>query len=148
MEDSKPVGTPMCTGLKLTKDDDSKEVDQSLYRPMIGKLQYFFHTRPDIALAVGIVARFLAKPRENYVMIVKRILRYLKGTEDYGLWYKLEGNLDLKVFTDADWAGNIDDRKSTSGGEFFILIIIFCKQSINHKDFYQNNIVIWTLLDV
>ena len=46
-------------------------------------------------------------------------MRYLKGTEDYGLWYKLGGNLDLKVFTNADWAGNIDDRKSTSGGAFF-----------------------------
>ena len=53
-------------------------------------------------------------------MAVKRILRYLKGTEYYGLWYKLGGNLDLKVFVDADWAGNIDDRKSTSGGTFFL----------------------------
>ena len=69
---------------------------------MIGKLQYVVHTRPDIALAVGIVARFLGKLRENYTMVVKRILRYLKGTEDYGLWYKLGGNLDLKVFTDVD----------------------------------------------
>lgn len=58
VEDSKPVGTPMCTGLKLTKDDDSKEVDQTLYRSMIEKLQYVVHARPDITLAVGIVARF------------------------------------------------------------------------------------------
>ena len=47
-------------------------------------------------------------------------MRYLKGTEDYGLWYKFWGNLDLKVFTDADWAGNLDDRKNTSGGAFFL----------------------------
>ena len=87
---------------------------------MIGKVQYVVHTRPDIALAVGIVARFLAKPKENYMMAVKRILRYLKGTKDYGLWYKPGGNLDLKVFTDADWVGNIDGRKSTSGGAFFL----------------------------
>jgi len=53
-------------------------------------------------------------------MAIKRIMRYLKGTEDYGLWYKFGGNLDLKVFTDADWAGNLDDRKSTSGGAFFL----------------------------
>ena len=102
MEDSKPVGTPMCTGLKLTKDDDSKEVDQTLHRSMIGKLQYAVQTRPNIALAIGIMARFLEKPRENHMMAIKRILRYLKGTEDYGLWYKLGGNLDLKVFTNAD----------------------------------------------
>ena len=89
MEDSKPVGSPMCTGLKLTKDDDSKELDQTLYRSMIGKLQYVVHTRPDIALVVDTVAGFLAKMRENHMMVVKRILRYLKRTEDYGLWYKL-----------------------------------------------------------
>ena len=87
---------------------------------MIGKLQYVVHTRPNIALAIGIVARFSAKTRENHMMAIKTILRYLKGTEDYGLWYKFAGNLDLKVFTDVDWAGNIDDRKSTSGGAFFL----------------------------
>ena len=53
-------------------------------------------------------------------MAIKRILRYLKGTEDYGLWYKFGGNLDLKVFTDVDCARNIDDRKRTSGGAFFL----------------------------
>ena len=120
MEDSKPVGTPMCARLKLTKYDDSKEVDQTLYRSMIGKLQYVVHTRLDIALAVGIVARFLAKSKENHMMAIKRILRYLKGTKDYGLWYKLGGNIDLRVFIDADWIGNLDDRKSTSGGAFFL----------------------------
>ena len=63
VEDSKPIGTPMCTRLKLTKDDDSKEVDQTLYRSMVKKFQYVVHTRLDIALEVGIVARFSAKPR-------------------------------------------------------------------------------------
>ena len=53
-------------------------------------------------------------------MVIKRILRSLKGTKDYGLWYKLGGNLDLKVFTDVDWAGKFDDGKSTSGGAFFL----------------------------
>ena len=68
MEDSWPVGTPMCTEHKLTKNDDSKEVDQTLYRWIIGKLQYVVHTRPEIALAIGIVARFSANPRENHMM--------------------------------------------------------------------------------
>ena len=54
------------------------------------------------------------------MMAIKRILRYLKGIKDYGLWYKLEGNLDLKVFTNPDWVGNLDDRKRTSGGAFFL----------------------------
>ena len=53
-------------------------------------------------------------------MAIKRIMRYLKGTQDYGLWYKIGGNLDLKVCTDVDWVGSIDDRKSTSGGASFL----------------------------
>ena len=53
-------------------------------------------------------------------MAIKRILRYLKGTNNYGLWYKLGGNLDLKVFTNANWVGNIDDRKNISGGALFL----------------------------
>ena len=53
-------------------------------------------------------------------MTVKRIMRYMKGTEDYGLWYKLGGDLDLKVFTNVNWVGSLDDRKSTSGGAFFL----------------------------
>ena len=92
----------------------------TLYRPIIGKLQYVIHTRPDIALVVDIVARFSAKPRENHMMEIKRILRYLKGTKDYGLGYKLGGNMDLNVFADVDWAINIDEKKSTSGGAFFL----------------------------
>ena len=66
------------------------------------------------------VARFSANPKESHMMAIKRIMRYLKGTEDYGLWYKMGGNLDLKVFTNADWVGSLDDRKNTSGGALFL----------------------------
>ena len=110
----------MSNGHKLSKNDDSKEVDQTTYKSMIGKLHYVVHTRLDIALAIGIVARFSTNPKENHMMAIKRIMRYLKGTKEYGLWYKKGGNLDLKVFTNVNWAGSIDDRKSTSGGIFFL----------------------------
>ena len=53
-------------------------------------------------------------------MEIKRIMRYLKGTKDYGLWYKKGGNFDLKAFTDVDWVGSVDDRKNTSGGALFL----------------------------
>ena len=53
-------------------------------------------------------------------MEIKRIMRYLKVPKDYGLWYKMGGNLDLKVFINTDWVGSIDDRKRTSGGAFFL----------------------------
>ena len=87
---------------------------------MIGKLQYVVHSRPDIVLFVGIVAIFSTNLRENHLMVVKRIMRYLKGTYDFGLYYKRAKKFELKAYTDADWRGNIDDRKSTNGGALFL----------------------------
>ena len=110
----------MVTSLKLSKNDELAEVNQTLYRSMIGKLQYVVHSRPDIALAVGIVAIFSANPSENHLMAIKRIMRYLKGIEEYGLYYKKNDKFELRAYTDADWARNIDDKKSTSGGAFFL----------------------------
>ena len=71
LEDSKPVSTPMVVGHKLLKNDDSTEVNQTLEMSMIGKLQYVVHSRPDIALSVGIVVIFSANPRENHLMDMK-----------------------------------------------------------------------------
>ena len=69
---------------------------------MIGKLQYVVHSRPDIALAVGIVAKFSTNPKENHLIAIKRIIRYLKGTDDFGLYYKKNGKFELNAYTDAD----------------------------------------------
>ena len=120
MEDCKPVSTPMVTGCKLSKDDESPEANQTMYRSMIGSLLYVIATRPDIMQVVGLVARFQDFPMETHVVAVKRIFRYLKGTMDYGLWYPRSKNLSLTAFTDIDWVGSINDRKSTSGGAFFL----------------------------
>ena len=91
-----------------------------MYRSMIGKLQYVVHSRPDIALTIGIVAIFSTNPRENHLMAIKRIMRYLKGTEEYDLYYKKTDKFELRAYTDVDCARNIDDRKSTNGGAFFL----------------------------
>ena len=120
LEDSKPVSTPMVTGHKLSKNDDSAKVNQTLYRSMIGKLQYVVHNIPDIALSVVIVARFSANPRENHLMVVKRIIRYLEGTKEFDLYYKKNENFELRAYSNADWARNIDDRKNSSEGAFFL----------------------------
>ena len=80
MEDFKPVTTPMQTGCKLNKDDDSNSTDQRQYRSMIGSLLYVTTSRPDVMQAVGKVARFQATPKESHVLAMKRIFRYLKGT--------------------------------------------------------------------
>ena len=75
MEDSKPVSTPMITGCKLSKDDESPDVDQKLYRSMIGSLLYVTASRPDVMHAVGLVGRFQANPKESHLQAVKRIFR-------------------------------------------------------------------------
>ena len=92
----------MISGHKLSNNYEFAEVNQTLYRSMIGKLQYVVHSRLDIALFVGIVARFFANPRENHLMTVKRILRYLKGTKEFGLYYKKNEKFDLRAYIDVD----------------------------------------------
>jgi hypothetical protein len=87
MEDFKPVGTPMVTGCKLSKDDDSPNVDQSSYRSMIGSLLYITTSCPDIMHVVGMEGRYQSPPKHNHLLAVKRIFRYLKETMTYGLWY-------------------------------------------------------------
>ena len=87
---------------------------------MIDKLQYVVHSRPNIALAVRIVARFSINLRENHLMEVKRIMRDLKETNDFGLYYRKSENFELKAYTNVDWGGNIDDMKSTNGGALFL----------------------------
>ena len=120
LEDFDLVSTPMVTGCKLSKDDESLEVDHTMYRYMIGIMLYVTTTRPDVMQVMGLVARFHSDPKETHVTVVKIILRYLKGTIEYGLWNLRGQDFTLKAFTDADWEGSVDDRKSTSGAELFL----------------------------
>jgi hypothetical protein len=120
MEYSKHVSTLMVTRCKLSLDDDSPKVDQTMYRSMIKSFLYSTETRRDIMQVVGLVGRFQYAPRETHLKTVKIIFRYLKGTLEFGLWYPKDKDFTLNAYTDADWAGSIDDRKSTSGGAFFL----------------------------
>ncbi|MHC6131856.1 Ty1/Copia family ribonuclease HI, partial [Serratia marcescens] len=112
--------TPMITKCKLGKEEDSPKVDQTLYRSMIGSLLYLTATRPDILYSVCLVARYQSDPREIHMQAVKRILRYLQGTKSFGLFYSRDTSPLLHAYSDADWAGDSEDRKSTSGGAFFL----------------------------
>lgn len=112
--------TPAATHIKLGKDSGGAAVDQSLYRSMIGSLLYLTASRPDIAFAVGVCARYQSEPKASHLMQVKRILKYVKGTAEFGLMFTHDTSPELKGFCDADWAGSADDRKSTSGGCFFM----------------------------
>eukprot|EP00253_Pinus_taeda_P006774 PITA_06774 len=82
---------------------------------LTGKLLYLTHTRPNLSFAVGLVARFLQNPRESHWKAAKRILRYVRGTIQFGIHYSAKATPLLVGFTDSDWAGDPDDRKSTAG---------------------------------
>ena len=102
MEDSKPVGNPMVTGFKLSKYDEYLKVDHTMFRSMIGSLLYVTSRRPDVMQAIGLVERFQSAPKETHVTVVKSILKYLKSTMEYGLWYQKGQDFALKTFTDVD----------------------------------------------
>ena len=115
MEDLASARTPSSTAAKLGVCDSSVEVDVSIYRGMIGSLLYLTASRHDIMYATCLCARFQADPRDIHLVAVKRILRYLKGTPNLGIWYPRESGFNLLGYTDSDYAGSVVDRKSTSG---------------------------------
>ena len=120
LENAKCVKTPMGTNDKLSKDENSVSIDPTLFRSMIGSLLYLTASRPDICFSVGMCARYQANPKESHLAAVKRIIRYVNGTVDYGIWFSKDTNSGLAGYNDADWAGNVDDRKSTTGGCFYL----------------------------
>nr|GEZ43288.1 hypothetical protein [Tanacetum cinerariifolium] len=98
------------------KDRTGKDVDLHLYRSMIGSLMYLTASRPDIMFAICACARHQVTPKECHLHAVKRIFRYLKGHPKLGLCYPKESPFDLVAYSDSDYSGATQDRKSTTGG--------------------------------
>ncbi|XP_078164569.1 uncharacterized protein LOC144559423 [Carex rostrata] len=115
MHDSKPCGSPMSTTISLSRHDEDLMNDPHLYRTIVGALQYTTITRPDIAYSVNNVSQFMHAPTSTHWLAVKRILRYLKGSPSFGLSLHVDLSLTLHAYSDSDWAGYPDDRRSTSG---------------------------------
>ncbi|GJR31426.1 putative ribonuclease H-like domain-containing protein [Tanacetum coccineum] len=129
--DVKSASTPTDLEKPLVKDADADDVDEHLYRSMIGSLMYLTASRPDIMFAVCACARFQVSPKTSHLLAVKRIFRYLKGKPSLGLWYSKDSPLELVAYTDSDYAGATLDRKSTTGGCQFLgnrLISWQCKK--------------------
>ncbi|KAJ8630112.1 hypothetical protein MRB53_023435 [Persea americana] len=118
MKDCNPVSTPTEFGLKLNKDHEGKKVDSTRYKQIVGSLMYLTATRPDIMYYVSLISRYMENP--THLLAAKRILRYLQGTRDFGLFYKKGEKLELFRFTNSDYAGDQDDRRSTSGYVFML----------------------------
>ena len=96
-------------------DEEGKPIEEHKYRKLIGSLLYLTASRPDITFAVGVCARFQSKPKQSHYLMALKIIKYLRGTVNAGLWYSREGELALRGYSDADYAGCKIDRKSTSG---------------------------------
>ena len=123
MHNSKPVGSPVNPDVKLTACKNPNDVcNQEMYQAVVGSLLYLStKTRPDIAFAVTSAARFCASPTKEHWTAVKRILCYLNGSRQLGLLYRANTlNEEITGFSDADWAGDVGDRKSTSGYVFLL----------------------------
>ena len=116
MDESKPVKTPF-GGVMTASDDEQLESDDFPFREAVGHLMYLANmTRPDISFAVGFVARAVSNYTMRHVKLVKRILRYLKGTSTFGICFQGQNQGKIDVYCDADFAGDSSDRKSISGG--------------------------------
>ncbi|GJX49148.1 putative ribonuclease H-like domain-containing protein [Tanacetum coccineum] len=129
--DVKFASTPIDLEKPLVKDGDADDVDVHLYRSMIGSLMCLTASRPDIMFAVCACARFQVTPKTSHLLAVKRIFRYLKGKSTLGLWYSRDSPFELVSYTNSDYAGATQDRKSTTGGCQFLgnkLISWQCKK--------------------
>ena len=92
----------MSPNVKLTVDLLGKSVDSSLYRSMIGSLLYLIASRLDISYSVGVYARYQANPKESHMIALKRIIKYVKTTADFGVWYSKDTNDVLVGYFDAN----------------------------------------------
>ncbi|KAH9672047.1 hypothetical protein KPL70_017573 [Citrus sinensis] len=110
----------MESGVKLSKHNEGEDIDPTFFKSLVGSLRYLTCTRPDILYAVGLVSRYMEIPKTTHFKAAKRILRYIKGTTNFSLLYSFSNDYKLVGYSDSDWGGDVDDRKSTTGFVFFM----------------------------
>ncbi|RVX13746.1 Retrovirus-related Pol polyprotein from transposon RE1 [Vitis vinifera] len=121
MSGCQPINTPIEEGLKLCVEPNKVSTDKGRYQRLVGRLMYLAHTRPDLAYALSVVSQYMHNPGEQHMNVVMRILRYLKNAPRKGILFaKNVDHQSIEVYTDADWAGAVDDRRSTSGYFTFV----------------------------
>ncbi|XP_020111081.1 uncharacterized protein LOC109726061 [Ananas comosus] len=117
---AKPCSAPMAPNLQLTANDNELFEDPERYRRLVGKLNYLTVTRPDIAYSVSVLSQFMSSPTVIHWEALGQILCYLKGALWRGILYKDHGHSNIECFSDADWAGSMVDRRSTTGYCVFV----------------------------
>lgn len=115
MSRSKAMTSPIVPGTKLSRSESGEPVDATQFKQIVGSLMYLTATRPDLMFAVSLLSRFMERPVEAHLLAAKRILRYIQGTLEYRICYKKGNETELVAYTDSDYGGDVDDRKSTSG---------------------------------
>ncbi|GJV53952.1 ribonuclease H-like domain, reverse transcriptase, RNA-dependent DNA polymerase [Tanacetum coccineum] len=110
---------PMDPGTRLTKITEKTMVNSTEYRSLIGCLRYLLHTRPDLSYSVGLLSRFMQEPREQHMKAIRQVLRYVKGTKDYGITYKHNGGNKIHGFSDSSYGVNTQEGKGTTGIIFY-----------------------------
>ncbi|GJX98707.1 ribonuclease H-like domain, reverse transcriptase, RNA-dependent DNA polymerase [Tanacetum coccineum] len=110
---------PMDPGTRLTKITEGTMVDSTEYRSIIGCLRYLLHTRPDLSYSVGLLSRFMQEPKEQHMKAIRQVLRYVKGTKDYGITYKHNGGNKIHGFSDSSYGVNTQEGKGTTGIIFY-----------------------------
>ncbi|KAM1875653.1 hypothetical protein ACFX14_043201 [Malus domestica] len=119
MDPCNTVHNQIVPGFKMIKDEGIK-VDSIMYKQIVGSLMYLTATRLDMRCIVSLISRYMEQPTKLHLKAAKKMLRYLKDTMSFGLFYKKGGNEELIRYTDGDYAGDQDDRKSTSGYVFML----------------------------
>ena len=129
LESCKEVATPLAQNEKISKNDGEKLEEPSAYRSLVGSLLYLTVTRPDLMFPASLLSRFMSSPSNVHMGVAKRVLKYVKGTTNLGIWYLKTGGVKLDGYADSDWAGSVDDMKSTSGYVFTIGSGVICWNS-------------------
>ena len=133
MENAKHMVTPMSTAFYLDKNETDQSIDIKKYRGMTGSLLYLSASRPNIMLSVCMCATFQENPKESYLNAVKRIILYLLGTNNIGLWYPKNSTCNLIGYSDSDFSDCKTDRKSISGTCHFIGSTLVSRHSKKHN---------------
>jgi hypothetical protein len=113
--DHKPMATLLAPNTKLLDDTTSEIVDATLYKKMIGSLMYLTNTQPDICFVVNTLSRYMVDPGRVHLIAVKQVMRYLKGTVDYGVKYVADIEINILGYSDSNWVGSVVNQKSTLG---------------------------------
>jgi hypothetical protein len=118
----------------MSKNDEGEKINSTTFKSLVGSLRYLSCTRLNILYGVGLMSRFMETPIMTHFKALKRILRYIKGTIDFGLFYSYSNSFYLVGYSDSDWAEDMDDRNSTTGFVFYMGDTVFTwsskKQSI------------------